>query len=220
MLKIRIQSPAARSIEELLQMHRLGIAHHIPDRVCLPNLDPVLHGSQVRGGITITAITLPDHERSGIRVAGAENAQGTLALAGEAGGFHFSYKRGQAVIVKALAEVMIESDVQFVINHRQAREGNIHAALPDRAVFQITCLELDQFGAAGIANRRIAALSGFHGFFLSLAFGIHRFVEPQKFADRIGQESGFIPVPFPSVKDHAELRAPVADVVICDDLVP
>lgn len=67
-------------------------------------------------------------------------------------------------------------------------------------------MEFDEFGFADFENFGI----GFGG-------GIHVAVAADEFGDRVLLESLWVELGFPAVQNHAELRAPVADVVVGDD---
>src|SRR5664280_849274 len=56
-------------------------------------------------------------------------------------------------------------------------------------------------------------------FFIGFARGIHELVEPFHFGNRIGLESGGVQMFFPADEQFAELRAPIADVIVGDDAV-
>ena len=110
---------------------------------------------------------------------------------------------------------MIEAHVQLAIDDTQPAQGNIHALLPDGAVLGIARLELHQFGFAGIARGRAAA-----AFLLRFALRVHLLIKTQQLADRVCRQRRLVAEVLPAIEHHAELRAPVADVIIRDDAMP
>ena len=119
-----------------------------------------------------------------------------------------STSAGEAVVVVTLAEPVIEVHVERVVDFLQAAFRDLDALLPDGEVFRIAGLEFDQL-----------VLAGFEHGGIGLGGGVHLAVDADQLGDRIGFERGGIEQGFPAVEDHAELGAPVADVVVADDLV-
>ena len=79
---------------------------------------------------------------------------------------------------------------------------------PDGEVFGVAGLELDEF-----------LVDGVEGGGVFLRAGGDEFVKALHFAERIGGEGGGVALGFPRVEEHAELRAPIADVVVAHDRV-
>jgi len=80
--------------------------------------------------------------------------------------------------------------------------------VPDLQVFSVTALKFDEFLAGGVPD-------GVHGF----AGGADHFIEPLHLAEGIGFQRVGLEMLFPAEQQQAELRAPVADVVVGDDTV-
>ncbi len=109
--------------------------------------------------------------------------------------------------------------------------------LPEPAVFRVPGVQLGRLGQHGRANlgmsgrkpldfsavsrrqfRRLVARR-FLGRFLIIHQPADQPVEPGELLHRVPPIRLFVAEVAPAVKDHAELRAPVADVVVADDLM-
>ena len=82
--------------------------------------------------------------------------------------------------------------------------------LPEGAVLGVAGVELGGLGARGVLDGLVAGLDPILG----------QAVEPRQLGDGVGFELRFVAGVLPAPEDHAELRAPVAQVVVADDLVP
>ncbi len=102
---------------------------------------------------------------------------------------------------------MIEFHIEAVVDLLEPGFRNIDALLPDAEVFLVAGLEPHQLVLAGLVDGGI-------GFGRSVDVAI----DPHQFGDGIGCKSLVVEQGFPAVQDHSELRAPVADVVVGDDL--
>src|SRR6185312_5372412 len=111
-------------------------------------------------------------------------------------------------IVKAFAEGVIEFYAKTAVDFIELLFGETNHLLPDGGVFLVTSLELDQFLFGFFKTRGIG-----------VAFGVDDFVEAFEFGDGVLFERGAIEDLFPAEEQLAELRAPIADVVINDDVV-
>jgi hypothetical protein len=98
--------------------------------------------------------------------------------------------------------------VELGVDGAELVEGEGDAAGPDLFVFGVALLEFDEFVAAGVEHGGVG-----------LGLGVDGFVEAEQFGDGVGVERGGVEQGFPAVEDHAELGAPVADVVVGDDFV-
>jgi hypothetical protein len=199
-----------RDLKELAEVQLLRRADDIPDFIRLPVVDAVVDGGEVGGGIEEAAVALADEAGlvGEFRHVAKEDAGGAVADLGDAGGEQVLDERRELVVVGAFAEIVIEVDVELAVNLAQLLQRKGHAARPDFHVVRIALLELHEFVAAG----------GQHGL-VGLRLRVHRLVNADEFLDGIFVERCMIEDRLPAVQDHAELRAPVADVVVGDDLV-
>lgn len=100
-------------------------------------------------------------------------------------------------------------DVKLAVDFGKAGFGDFHAALPDRQVFPVPGLELHQLRLAGVQQLR-----------LFLAHQVHVLVHPQQFVNGVGGQGLFVQDVLPAPQDHAELGAPIPDVVVRNHVVP
>ena len=136
-----------------------------------------------------------------------------------------------------LAELMVETHVEARVDFVEFGAGKIDAPLPDGEVFRVAGLELGEFGAATVGHRRVtddfdrlvadsAALSAAarvcwvdaRSSLSAAASWLPDRCAPTPPAGR--RRARFIEEMFPAVDDFAELRAPVAEVVVGDDRHP
>jgi hypothetical protein len=100
-------------------------------------------------------------------------------------------------------------NVQPLVDPAQLCEREINALPPDGQVLRITLLQFHQLFAAC----RQDGLVGFRR-------GVHSLVAADQLCDGIAREGLLIENGLPPVENHAELGAPVPDVIVGDDLVP
>ena len=103
---------------------------------------------------------------------------------------------------------MIERHIQAVIDFLETPAGHLDALFPDRKVFSVAGLEFHQFRFAYLKDGRIR-----------VGGGIDIPIDTEKLGDRIVGERLMTEDRFPSMENHAELGAPVADMVIGDDMI-
>lgn len=205
-------------------MQGLRSAHHIPDGIRPPRPDAVVQRREVRRGVQEAAVRLPDdagvgapfplvlHEEGVFtRRHGAvgEYADGAVAFPGHSGGDHAVHQRSQGVVVKAFPQPVVKVDVKLVVDFGKAGFGDLHAAFPDRQVFRVPGLELHQLRLAGVQQFRLFP-----------AHQVHVLVHPQQLVNGVGLQGLFVQNVLPAPKDHAELGAPVPDVVVRNHVVP
>jgi len=141
-------------------------------------------------------------------MSGKKNAEGAVALAGDAAFFEFGAEWGEGIVVGAFAEAFVEFDAEKVVEFLEFVPGEFDGFFPDGEVFGVTGLEFHQFLARGAFNVLVGFLEAG-----DLA------VEADEFGDGILFQSLAVEEVFPAVNDLAELRAPVADVVVGGDFV-
>ena len=81
--------------------------------------------------------------------------------------------------------------------------------LPDGDIFSVAGLKFDQFLLGFLQSSGVR-----------VALGIDDFVEALQFGDCVQLECRAIEHLFPPEKQFAELRAPIADMIVRDDIVP
>ena len=209
-LEVGGDAHALRGGEDLLEMELLRRAGDIPNGVRVPAFDAVFDGGEVGRGVEEAAVAFADE--AGLvgqrRNVGEENARGAFADLRGAVGEEFVDQGGQRRIVETFAETLVEADAEFFVDILELGPREFDQLLPDGAVFRIALLEFDQFLARGLVHGGVGLLEG-----VDLA------VEARHFGDRVALERGAIEEMFPTVEDLAELRAPVAEMVVGHDFV-
>ena len=203
-------------------MQLLRHADDVPDVVGFPLVDAELDGREIGGGVEEAAVGLSDDrgivgpafffvDFEGIFFewlgAVGEYADCAAAFAGDSMFEEFIDKAGEAIVVVTFAQPVVEFDVEAVVNFLQAVLGNVDALLPDREVIGVAGLEFDELGFARIEHGRVF-----------LGGGVDHAIDADQFGDRGGFQSGLVEEVVPAVNDHAELGAPVADVIVRDDV--
>ena len=123
--------------------------------------------------------------------------------------FKVGHDRGELVVVEALAELDVEFHAQAVVDGLEGGQAVGDEPGPEGAVLRVAGVELGGLGPRGILDGLLAGRD--------LVLG--QAVEPRQLGDRVGIEFGFVAGVLPAPEDHAELRAPVAQVVVADHLV-
>ena len=138
-----------------------------------------------------------------------ENADRALADFRDAGLEQPVDHRRQPIVVETFPALNVVMDVENFVGGFEFLHRKRDAFIPDAQVFLVAGLQLDEFVAAGLAHRLVA-----------LAQVVGRFVNPDQLGDRVARQRVAIEQMFPAVNHHPELRAPVADVVVANDVVP
>ena len=196
--------------ENLLEVELLRRARHIPDGVRVPAFDTVFDRGQVGRGIEEAAVALADEARLvGQRGnIGKKDASGAFADLRGAVGEKFVDQCGQCRIVEAFAESLVEADAELFVDVGKLRPGKIDQLLPDGAVFRVALLEFDQFFARGLVHGGI-------GLFECVDLA----VKTRHLRDGIALQRGAVEEMLPAVEHLAELRAPIAEMVVGHDFV-
>ena len=208
--EVRRDAHTACGGEHLLEVQALRSSDDIPDRIRMPAPGTVFQRGQIGRRVEEPSVALADDRRlfsKGGNV-GKEDAERALALCGDPGGFQLFTERGQRVVVCTLAEALVEANVEQAVELLKLAPGELDRLLPDREVFRIPGLELDEL-LAGLA---LDVVIGFLD-------AIDLAVEADKLGDGIAVERRLIEEMFPSVDDLSKLGPPVADVVIGDHLM-
>ena len=267
-------------------MVALPVVDDVQDGVGAPLLHAVLDGGQVGRGVEEGAVLLLDDERGVEPVE--KDADGALALAGQAAGVQVGHHAGQRLLVEALAKRVVELDAQSTIHLFDLRQTGWQETLPQSAVLRIAGMKLGRLGEHGAANVGVGVGQGLEAhvggncrhfgfevgeippglgqlrlglaapFGLGLALGgvgrvgrggqagdcglllgqfggqrgnglatsrvvvdqlVDQTIQATELGHGFGGQRGFVAEVLPPVDDHAELRAPVADVVVADHAV-
>ncbi len=204
--------PFAESGEDLAKVQLLATVGDVNDFVRLRAPRAAFHaelqGGEVGRGVIETGVALL-HERGMFFQIGniiKRDDERAFALAGETAFFQVFDDVFEAWIVIALAVGVIEFDAEPVIDAFELRFGERDHIAPNLQVLLVAALELDEFLARFVEHGRIL-----------FAGGVDQFIEALHFADGVLFERGFVEVLFPADEQFAELRAPIADVVVGHD---
>ncbi len=129
--------------------------------------------------------------------------QRTVAFLGDAQVGQLAIDLADPVAIKTLAEVMIEMHAETVVDRLQRGEARAIHGLPDGDRVRVATLESDEFVLRLLERSRI----GFAG-------GICLLVDSFEFLQRVALQRGAIEVVPVTVENLAELRAPIAEVVV------
>ncbi len=137
-----------------------------------------------------------------------EGDECAFAFADESEGLELLDDAGKGVVVEGFAANQIEGDTEAGIDavefgHREVDEG-----LPESAVLGVAGLQFDEFGAGLVLP---------DGVFL--AFLVREHVDPLEFVDGRGFEGGGIEKGAVAHDQNAELRAPVAEMVVAENRI-
>jgi len=194
---------------ELLEVIRLAGVGQDGDRIGPEVLGAVEHRREVGRGVVGGAVGFADDERLGLepRVLGMKDDERALRLDGEAGGGELRVNLRDLVVVEALAELVVEVDAELAVDGGEGAGAERVDAIPEGAVLGVAGLQQHEFGADGIEDGGVG-----------LGGGIGGLVDALEFLERIGGEGGVVAEVLIAPDELAELRAPVADVIVADDL--
>src|SRR5208283_4995278 len=104
---------------------------------------------QVRGRIVCGAVRLADDERLGLepRMLGMKDDEGSLALHRKSCGGEFPIDRLNLVVVKTLAQMMVEMNPELVVDPLKGPQARVREPGPQCGVLRIAPLQLDEFAA-------------------------------------------------------------------------
>ena len=216
--------PAAEDGEELAEVVLLAAVGDVEDGVGRVGALAVVEGGEVGGGVVGGAVGFLHEGGEGDPLAVArdekgvvffrqggvgEDAEGAFALAGDADGAELLGGVLEPGVVETFAEGDVEGDAEARVDGVELGLGEALHLAPDAEVFLVAGLELHEFLVDGVEGGGV--------FFRA---GGDEFVEALHFTERIGGEGGGVALGFPRVEEHAELGAPVADVVVAHDAMP
>ncbi|MCY1524296.1 hypothetical protein D9M68_592230 [compost metagenome] len=207
----RDETGAAGHFEHLLEVQGLALVDEVQHAVGVQLLVAVAHGGEVGGGVEVAAAgLLHDHRQRvafGVPEFFEEHAHGAVALDQHALGGEVGDHVGQVVVVGALALHVGHGQLhaETVVDLLAMRQGNFVETGPQAHALGVVGLQLDhQFaGAVGEFRGLVEALlrRAVEDFqVMQFGLGVHRLLF------QVGQQ-------------HAELGAPVADVVLADHAV-
>ena len=208
-IELRVFRPASllRGGENFLKMLDLSGIGDVHDAISVLLIDAIANGGQVGGVVAETPVGLSDDQRRLERRN--KNAQSTVAELCDTELFQVVSHPWKFVVVKTFtADVVFgEQNVEAAIDLLKVSGGFFDEFFPEGNRAGITSLQLHDAPTGTI---------GEIGVFVELAFGL-----PVKGVEIADVELGlFSSLLVEHVFDeHAELRAPVADVVLTDDRV-
>ena len=130
----------------------------------------------------------------------------SLALDGEPPALQVGHDRGQHRVVKALAELHVEPNAQAIVKRLESLQAVRHELAPEGPVFGVAGVELGGLGLRRRLDGRVALLDSILG----------QAIKPRQLAHGIGRIARLVARVFPTPENHAELRAPVAQVVVAN----
>jgi len=207
MLQTRRVAQLGAHREELPEVELLPLVGDVDDPVGVELGDAAAHRGDVGGGVVEAAVALAhDADRHALLLQ--LHHQRTFAFDGEALLLQRPDGLGKCAVVVAFSARQIERHVQPLIDAVELVAADGDEALPDRAVFRIALLQLDQLGLAalepgGLLFRAVVALH----------VDAFKCFDGQGIAFGVGQEGAV------ALDQQAELRPPVAQMVVGDHTV-
>ena len=217
--------PACEGGENLLEMQLLPAVGDVNDFVRLPGFEPVSQRRQIGRRVIETAVALADERGIGIHSPSRLTRNGSSFGGNEPSlktpiapslsrampfGEQFVHDVVEPRIVKTFAERVIELHAEPPVNCVELRLRQRDHLVPDVQIF----------GVAGSGVSPIPGVAASSARGICVAFGVDDFVEPLHFADGVAFERGADSDScFQPTSSIAELRAPVADVIVGDDAV-
>ena len=210
-------------LEHHAEMQRLASVDHVEDALRAELRDPVPDGGQVGRRVVVAAVALLHDQRNTLAVRPhdvvEEDTQGPVVAHRHPGALQLGAHLGEVGVVEALADRILvdQQHVERVVHRLEVALGLRHDLLPGGDGRRIAGLECNDPTAGPLGELRVAVVP---------RPGVPvQAVEPGhgRRAGVLGRSTGGAePVrPLPKVLDeHAELRAPIADVILAHDLVP
>ena len=147
----------ARGGEQLAKMELLPLVGDDQNARRMPALDAIEHARHVGGAVVESAVGLAHHERRqrlAVALLGEEDHHRALARLGDLLPFEPRDGVGEPIVVKALAEDHVEADPEPAIDRLELGHRHRDELLPQRDVFGIALLQLDQLVARRFQDRR------------------------------------------------------------------
>ncbi|MNZ37410.1 hypothetical protein D3C78_548550 [compost metagenome] len=188
-------------------MQGLALVDEVQGAVGLEYVAAVAHGSEVGGGIQVAAVGFLHDDRQWLAFGGLElfkeHALGALAFDQQALGLEVVDDIGQVIVVGAFAHDVSHGqfDVEQLVGLLAVRQRDVLEASPQLQAFRVAGLQLDHQ-----ATGTVGELFGFVEALFRCAVEVFQ-VRQLVAGDRVFLQVGH---------QHAELGAPVADVVLTD----
>ena len=205
----RYKAGFARHGKHLLEMQGLTLVDKVQHAIGMQLIMPITHGSQIGGGVQVTAAGLLHDHWQGLVFAVLEfieeHALGALAFGQQACRAQIADDAGQFIVVGAFtAHIGLgQADAKAVVDGLAVAEGNLVEAIPQRQALGIAGLQLHH-----ALTCTVGEVFAFIKALLCLAVEVLQIAQ-------LGL--GVYRVFFHIGQQHAELGAPVADVVLTDD---
>ncbi|MNO93814.1 hypothetical protein D3C76_854200 [compost metagenome] len=200
----------ARHGEHLLEVQGLTLVDEVQRTIGLELAAAVAHGRQVGGGVEVAAVSLDDDHRQRVAVGVLElveeHALGAVALDQHACGLQVVDHVDQVVVVGAFAHHVGHGqfDVEQFVDLLAVGQRDVLELGPQGQAIGVAGLQLD--------HQATGAVGELFGFVEALLGGA---VEVLQVRQLVAGDRVFLQVSH----QHAELGAPVADVVLTDHFV-
>ena len=134
------EAPAAGGLEELLEVAALPMVDDVQDPVGPPVLQPPANRGQIGRGVEKGPVGLADQQRR-LLLAVEKDPDRPAALAGQPGGQQVVDHPGEQGLEEALAELVVEGDVEPPVEPLDLGQADRHELLPEAAVLGIARME-------------------------------------------------------------------------------
>src|SRR5205085_10461944 len=114
----------------------------------------------------------------------------------------------ESIVVKTLAALEVIMNVEQFVDLLEIPHRKRNALVPNRRVLFVAGLKLYQLLAARFAHREVRRRSC-----------VRLFVNPNDLGQRLARERVTIKQIFPTPDHHSELRAPIADMIIANNVM-
>ena len=208
---VRLEAGRRGDGEQLPEMQGLAIVGEIQDALGAQGFGPVADGGQIRGRVQIAAIGLAhDHRPLAIPAGGAlgqEHALGAVGFGQQTPRVQSGQHGIQRFVVGAFRPDVIrgEADAQAVVNLLAVGKGNLYETPPAGSGSRVAGLQRHHHGAAGLGKGGVCIEAGLCGP-----------IELFQIRQRLGILTDFLEVG----EQHAELSAPIADMVLPEHQMP
>ena len=214
-------APAAGRLEDLLKVAALPVVDDIQNPVGLPVLEPPLNRGEVGRGVEKSPVGLADEQRR-ILLSPEKHTHRSPALASQPAGLKVRDHPRKQGLKETLPQLVVEGDAKPPVEPLDFGHTDRHELFPEPTVLGIAGVEPGRLGEhvlrrIGVGRRECRRLRVGRQF-LRLGIGHlpHEPVEPAEFRRGIGRIGGIVAAVLPAPEDHAELSAPVAEVVVGD----
>ena len=194
--------------EELPEVELLAVVGDVDDALGRVLGHAALDAREVARGVVVAAVGLPDDRDAELLVLELHDER-ALALLREAGLDEALDHAGHHVVVVRLAAVGVELHAELRVHALELADGYVDEAPPEREVLRVALLELHELGAARVLPRAVLLLRLRGGEDIALL----------QAGDGEVLALGARQALAVALDEDAELRTPVAEVVVRDDVV-